>query len=148
MFQQALPEPKSDNVIALISPHAGYVFSGEVAASSYNQLDPEKKYDNIFILASSHRMSFEGASIYNKGDYITPLGKVKVNQELANKLLKDNPVFNSKSESHIYEHSLEVQLPFLQYRLKNEFRIVPIILGTQSSCHLKENRRSPETISE
>ncbi len=137
LFAAALPK-QSDNVIAMISPHAGYVFSGEVAASSYNQLDPDKKYDNIFVLASSHRMSFEGASIYNKGDYITPLGRVKVNIDIANQLLKDNPVFNSKSESHIYEHSLEVQLPFLQYRLKKEFRIIPIILGTQSPSTSKK----------
>jgi MEMO1 family protein len=129
---------QSGTVLALIAPHAGYVFSGEVAASSYNQLDPDKKYDNIFILASSHRMSFEGASIYNKGDYITPLGRVKVNIELANKLLKDYPVFTSKSDSHINEHSLEVQLPFLQYKLKNEFRIIPIILGTQSPSTSKK----------
>ncbi len=129
-FAAAAPK-QSDAVLAIIAPHAGYVFSGEVAASSYNQIDPDKKYDNIFILASSHRMSFEGASIYNKGDYITPLGRVKVNIELANKLLKENPIFNSKPDSHIAEHSLEVQLPFLQYKLKTDFRIIPIILGTQ-----------------
>ena len=127
-----------DEVLAIISPHAGYVFSGEVAASSFNQLDPDKKYENIFILASSHRMSFEGASIYNKGNYETPLGKVKVNLDLANELLKGNPVFTSKSDAHIYEHSLEVQLPFLQYKLKNEFRIIPIILGTQSPATSKK----------
>lgn len=131
LFAKALPK-QTGVVLALISPHAGYVFSGEVAATSFNQLDPDKKYENIFILASSHRMSFEGASIYNKGDYVTPLGKVKVNLELANQLLKDNPVFNSKADCHISEHSLEVQLPFLQYKLKNDFRIIPIILGTQS----------------
>jgi AmmeMemoRadiSam system protein B/AmmeMemoRadiSam system protein A len=131
LFANALPK-QSENVLAVISPHAGYVFSGEVAASSFSQVDADKKYDNIFILASSHRMSFDGASIYNKGDYITPLGKVKVNLDLANKLLKDYPVFISKPDPHISEHSLEVQLPFLQYYLKNDFLIVPIILGTQS----------------
>jgi len=137
LFAAALPKQTAD-VLAVISPHAGYVFSGEVAATSYNQIDPDKNYENIFILASSHRMSFEGASIYNKGDYITPLGTVKVNLDLANKLLKEYPVFNSKSEAHIHEHSLEVQLPFLQYKLKNEFRIVPIIVGTQSPAISKK----------
>lgn len=131
LFAKALPK-QPGVVLAIIAPHAGYVFSGEVAATSFNQLDPDKKYDNIFILASSHRMSFDGASIYNKGDYVTPLGKVKVNIELANKLLKDYPVFNSKTEPHTSEHSLEVQLPFLQYKLKKDFQIIPIILGTQS----------------
>ena len=137
LFANALPEQSKD-VLALIAPHAGYVFSGEVAASGFNQLDPDKKYDNVFILASSHRMSFEGASIYNKGDYITPLGNVKVNLKLANQLLKDYPVFTSKPDAHISEHSLEVQLPFLQYRLKNDFQIIPIILGTQSPSTSKQ----------
>jgi hypothetical protein len=132
LFSKAMPTGHS-NVLALISPHAGYVFSGEVAASSFNQLDPDKQYDNIFILASSHRMSFDGASIYTSGNYKTPLGEVKVNLELARKLVESDAVFNSKSEPHIYEHSLEVQLPFLQYHLKKEFRIVPIIVGTQQA---------------
>jgi MEMO1 family protein len=137
LFAKALPK-QSGVVLAVIVPHAGYVFSGEVAATSFNQLDPDKKYDNIFILASSHRMSFEGASIYNKGDYMTPLGKVKVNIELANRLLKDYPVFNSRAEAHTGEHSLEVELPFLQYKLKTDFRIIPIILGTQSPSTAKK----------
>jgi AmmeMemoRadiSam system protein B/AmmeMemoRadiSam system protein A len=132
MFAEAMPK-QSGEVLAIICPHAGYVFSGEVAASSYNQLDPDKKYDNIFILASSHRMSFEGASIYSIGNYITPLGTVKVNIDLAKRLIRDNPVFTAKTDAHISEHSLEVQLPFLQYILKNDFRIIPIILGTQSA---------------
>jgi hypothetical protein len=137
LFANALPR-QAENVLALISPHAGYVFSGEVAASSFNQVDPARTYENIFILASSHRMSFEGASIYNKGNYVTPLGTVKVNRELANKLLKENPVFTDKSDAHILEHSLEVQLPFLQYKMKTEFRIVPIVLGTHSASISKK----------
>lgn len=132
LFAEASPGVAS-NVLALIAPHAGYIFSGEVAAGSYNQLDPKKKYDNIFILASSHRFLFDGASIYNKGDYVTPLGKVKVNLELANTLLQSGSVFTSRSDAHLYEHSLEVQLPFLQYRLGNDIRIVPIVLGTQNA---------------
>jgi AmmeMemoRadiSam system protein B/AmmeMemoRadiSam system protein A len=131
LFSNAV-QRQTDDVLAIISPHAGYVFSGEVAASGFNQLDPEKKFENIFILASSHRMSFDGASIYNKGNYITPLGKVKVNLELASKLIDENTVFTANADPHIAEHSLEVQLPFLQYILKNEFRIIPVILGTQS----------------
>jgi hypothetical protein len=104
-----------------------------VAASSFNQVDPAAKFENVFILASSHRMSFDGASIYTSGNYITPLGKVKVNRDLAMKLAEQNPVFNTSKEPHIYEHSLEVQLPFLQYHLENEFNIIPIILGTQNA---------------
>lgn len=131
LFENAEPR-RSGEVLAVISPHAGYVFSGQVAASSFNQPDPDKKYENIFILASSHRMSFNGASVYDKGNYVTPLGTVKVNRELAAGLVRDNPVFNDNADAHIFEHSLEVQLPFLQYRLKNEFQIIPVILGNQS----------------
>jgi MEMO1 family protein len=137
LFARAVPK-QPGTVLAVIAPHAGYVFSGEVAATSFNQIDPDKKYDNIFILASSHIMSFDGASIYNEGDYITPLGKVKVNIELANQLLKEYPVFNSRTQPHIGEHSIEVELPFLQYKLKTDFQIVPIILGTQSPSTSKK----------
>lgn len=135
LFKNAAPM-QSKNVLAVISPHAGYVFSGEVAASSFNQVEPGAKFDNVFILASSHRMSFNGASIYTLGNYVTPLGTVRVNLELAKKLAEENPVFSTSKEPHIYEHSLEVQLPFLQYHLENEFTIIPIILGTQdaSTC--------------
>jgi AmmeMemoRadiSam system protein B/AmmeMemoRadiSam system protein A len=132
LFSKAHPKEAS-NVLAIISPHAGYVFSGQVAASSFNQIDTHRTYENIFILASSHRYSFDGASIYNRGDYVTPLGRVQVDIPLANKLISDHSVFNGRSDAHLYEHSLEVQLPFLQYKLGNDIRIVPIVLGTQYS---------------
>jgi AmmeMemoRadiSam system protein B/AmmeMemoRadiSam system protein A len=131
LFDKALPK-QTGNVVAIICPHAGYVFSGQVAATSFNQIDTTKKYDNVFILGSSHRMYFEGASIYNEGNFITPLGTVKVNIELANELLSHNDVFSDRMDAHSSEHSLEVQLPFLQYKLGTNFRIIPIVLGTQS----------------
>ena len=121
-----------NNVAAIICPHAGYVYSGQVAASAYNQLDPDKEYDNIFVIASSHQVSFMGASIYNKGDYVTPLGSVKVNISLADKLIDENQVFVFNPEADHTEHSIEVQIPFLQVHLKKNFQIVPIVLGTQS----------------
>jgi AmmeMemoRadiSam system protein B/AmmeMemoRadiSam system protein A len=130
LFSVAAPR-KVENVIAIISPHAGYVYSGEVAASAFNQIDRKKKYDNIFLLASSHVKYFDGASVYSKGDYITPLGKVKVNRDLARQLVSSNKVFTFDSEADAYEHSVEVQLPFLQYIMQEPFQIVPIIMGTQ-----------------
>jgi AmmeMemoRadiSam system protein B/AmmeMemoRadiSam system protein A len=132
LFINAVPSKDIQNVIAIISPHAGYIYSGEVAASAFNQIDPAKEYENIFILGSSHYVAFEGASIYSQGNFITPLGTVKVNTRLADQLIKNNSVFSNRTDAHAREHSLEVQLPFLQYRLKKDFRIVPIILGTQS----------------
>ena len=130
-FSKAKPK-QSTNVIAVICPHAGYVFSAQVAASSFNQIDTSKRYENIFILASSHHYAFDGASIYDQGNYITPLGKVRVNLELAKKLVADNAVFNDRTDAQLNEHSLEVQLPFLQYKLNYDFQIIPIVLGTQS----------------
>jgi hypothetical protein len=123
---------KMENVLAIIAPHAGYVFSGEVAASAYNQIDRTRKYEHIFVIASSHVKYMDGASIYYKGNYKTPLGTVKVDRELAKKLVEENPVFRYDQEADAYEHSLEVQLPFLQYILGNDIQIVPIIIGSQS----------------
>lgn len=131
LFGQAKPRTLK-NVVAVITPHAGYVYSGQVAAGGYQQIDPEQTYDNVFVIASSHQVSFMGASIYNQGDYLTPLGKVPVNIELANKLITENPVFSYQTEADKNEHSLEVQVPFLQYHLKHPFKLVPIVLGTQS----------------
>ena len=135
LFAKAKPTSTKD-VIAIICPHAGFEFSGTVAASSFNQLDPDKQYDNIFIIGSSHHVSFMGASIYNIGNYQTPLGNVPVNIDLANKLIRENAVFTFNPDADKTEHSVENQVPFLQFHLKKSFKIVPIILGTQSpeSC--------------
>ncbi len=132
LFAGAVQRKTDKEVLAIICPHAGYVFSGGVAASSFNQLDYNKKYDNIFIIGSSHRTSFNGASIYNKGNFKTPLGIVNVNIKLANQLIEQYNFFNDRLDAQLYEHSLEVQLPFLQYRMKNDFRIVPIVIATQN----------------
>jgi AmmeMemoRadiSam system protein B/AmmeMemoRadiSam system protein A len=132
-FNAAKPPIGHGTVLAIISPHAGYPYSGIVAASAFNQIDKNKKYDNIFVIGSSHRVAFEGAAIYNKGNFETPLGVVKVNLELANKLINENDVFTYHELAHVNEHSLEVQLPFLQYLLKDNFQIVPILLGTHSA---------------
>ncbi|PLX17791.1 MAG: AmmeMemoRadiSam system protein B, partial [Marinilabiliales bacterium] len=140
-FEQSEKARSYDNVLAIISPHAGYVYSGKVAASAYNQIDPDKEYENIFIVASSHRVLFKGASIYNQGDYITPIGKVRVNKTLADKLIEENKIFQFKPEAHNAEHSLEVQLPFLQYRMRKDFQIIPIVTGTQSLIEVEEIAR-------
>jgi MEMO1 family protein len=139
MFSKAVPSKKLSDIQAIIAPHAGYVFSGQVAASAYNQLPRGKEYGTIFILGSSHRANYDGASIFNSGDFITPLGKVKVNRVLANELLKANPgVLRAYPEAHMQEHSLEVQLPFLQYLYHSEMQIVPILLGTQNDQTCKK----------
>jgi len=131
LFARAAMPHNTPATMGIITPHAGYVFSGTVAASAFNQIDPEKQYSHIFILSSSHRLTFNGASVYSGGNYVTPLGVVTVDTALAKKLVEGNPCFAFGPEAHDDEHSLEVQLPFLQYRMKKEFKIIPIILGTQ-----------------
>jgi AmmeMemoRadiSam system protein B/AmmeMemoRadiSam system protein A len=122
---------------ALISPHAGYVFSGHVAASAFNQIPEKASYSRVFVLASSHRMYFEGASVYTRGNYLTPLGTIDVDINLASQLATSGKYFSDNSAPHESEHSLEVQLPFLQYKLGEGFLLVPIILGTNSASECK-----------
>lgn len=132
LFESAAPNRHLDSIVALIAPHAGYVYSGTVAASAYNQLSSARKYDNVFILGSSHHMNFSGAALYDCGHYMTPLGLARVNLSLTRKLIRDHPsLFLSGQEVHAPEHSIEVQIPFLQYLYKEDLQIIPIILGTQ-----------------
>jgi AmmeMemoRadiSam system protein B/AmmeMemoRadiSam system protein A len=133
LFSEAEPAKVKGEVMAIIAPHAGYVFSGGVAASSFNQINPKKKYDIVFVIGSSHRIAFEGASIYNKGNYKTPLGTVNVDLNTANNLINKYDVFKYRPDAHEYEHCIEVELPFLQHIMQTEFKIVPIVLGTQSA---------------
>jgi AmmeMemoRadiSam system protein B/AmmeMemoRadiSam system protein A len=131
-FSRAAPRQAGGSVLAVIAPHAGYVYSGETAASAFNQVDPDRAYDNIFVIGPSHHVGFEGASIYASGDFVTPLGTVKVNRQLADSLVKTYPFFSRREDAHRDEHSVEVQIPFLQYFLKKPFAIVPIVVGANS----------------
>jgi len=134
VYFASIPAQSTDsNVMAIISPHAGYVFSGEVAAVAFSQVDPEKEYKNIFIIGNSHHNSFPGASVYSIGNYITPLGTVKTNLETALKLVSENKILAYDPHYQDDEHSIEVQVPFLQYWLKKDFKIIPILLGTQDA---------------
>ncbi len=138
LFENCKKSPANGNVVAIIAPHAGYIYSGTVAASAYSSLSSIPVYKNIFIIGSSHIMLFDGASVYNTGDFITPLGRVVVNRELADKLISDNKIFNFPTTAHLQEHSLEVQLPFIQYYFKNQPKIVPIIIGTNNEKTVKK----------
>lgn len=109
-----------------VSPHAGFIYSGPVAAACYKQLqtlDQEKEW-TIFLLGPAHRFPVHGISVAAFDAYTTPLGSVKVSPiaiELAEKL-------SFTPQAHAFEHCLEVQLPFLQKTLRS-FQIVPILLG-------------------
>ena len=138
LFDECKKPEDNYSVRAIIAPHAGYVYSGKIAAAAFSSIPKNASYKNIFIIGSSHVMYFDGASVYNTGDYVTPLGKAVVNKEIANKLIKDNKVFNFPTTSHIQEHSIEVQIPFIQYYFKDVPTIVPIILGTDNENIVKK----------
>jgi MEMO1 family protein len=138
LFESCKKTQENLNVRAIITPHAGYIYSGKIAAAAYSSIQKNTVYKNIFIIASSHVMSFDGASVYNIGDYITPMGKVAVNIEIANKLISENKVFNFPTKAHLQEHSIEVQLPFIQYYFKEKPLIIPIIIGTDNENIIKK----------
>lgn len=119
-------EDQRNKVFALISPHAGFQFSGPVAAYGYKLL-AGKNIRRVIILGTSHHAYFHGASIADVEAYETPLGKVYLDKN-AVKQLRENPLFQSYTKAHEKEHSVEIQLPFLQIIL-NEFTIVPLVIG-------------------
>ncbi|MCD6353972.1 MAG: AmmeMemoRadiSam system protein B [Prolixibacteraceae bacterium] len=137
-FQAAGTNETHNNIAAVIVPHAGYLFSGEVAAAAYARLDPNHAYSRIFIIGTCHHQLLNGASVYNRGDYQTPLGIVRVDTELANRLIHKSGLFSFSPGAHSREHSVEVQLPFLQFRLKQPFKIVSIVVGEQSEANCKK----------
>ena len=117
---------------ALIVPHAGYVFSGEVAASAFNRIPKGHTYKRIFLIGPSHRVGFSGASVdtlYASAQ--TPLGLVPIDVELGKELIRvGDGAFTCRSDAHDKEHCLEVQLPLLQMVFKTMPPIVPIVVGT------------------
>ena len=123
---------------ALIVPHAGYVFSGEVAASAFNRIPKGHAYKRIFLLGPSHRVGFAGASVDTLYSFAeTPLGRVPVDVSLGKELAGKEP-FTFRSDAHDREHCLEVQLPFLQMVYEDVPPVVPIVIGTQRLSVLQE----------
>ena len=118
---------------AIIVPHAGYVFSGEVAASAFSRIPKDHPYKRIFLLGPSHRVGFTGASVdtlYSLAE--TPLGKVAIDTSAGKELIEmGDGTFIFRADAHDREHCLEVQLPFLQTVFEEVPPIVPVVIGTQ-----------------
>jgi len=113
--------------VALISPHAGYMYSGQVAAYAYKLLEG-MDFDDVLVIAPSHRVDFVGASIYDGEGYETPLGIVPIDRGLARRISQQSKIIDYIPQAHAQEHSLEVQIPFLQSVLKG-FSLVPMVMG-------------------
>ncbi|PIU40007.1 MAG: hypothetical protein COT00_03980 [Candidatus Omnitrophica bacterium CG07_land_8_20_14_0_80_50_8] len=119
-----------DPIRILILPHAGYIYSGQTAAYGC-RLIADGPYDTVILIGPYHKALFHGASIWKSGAWQTPLGSVPVDAELARAIANESPDFIYTEEVHLDEHSLEVQVPFLQKVLKN-FKIVPILISDPS----------------
>jgi len=114
----------------LIAPHAGYMYSGKIAARSFKEIQG-KIYTTVVVLAPSHHYGFSGMSVWSKGGLRTPLGVLPVDEEFAARLIDQDPLFVDDPKVFDLEHSLEVELPFIQTVLPKA-KIVPVIMGQAS----------------
>lgn len=135
-FYSNVNEQSLGYLVGLVEPHAGYIYSGQVAAYGYRQIK-NKNYKKVIILGPSHRHSFYGISIANYTHFETPLGLVKVSEE-TKKLLDESGIFLDEPLAHLQEHSVEIQLPFLQYSLGNDFEIIPLVVGSLTDKDVEE----------
>jgi AmmeMemoRadiSam system protein B len=117
-------------LIALISPHAGLRYSGPVAAFGYSLLRGRSPL-TVVLVGPSHQAAFDGVAVYASGAWDTPLGRAPVDEEIARALLAADPILFEDPEVHRDEHSLEMQMPFLQ-RLVPSLKIVPMMMGSQA----------------
>jgi AmmeMemoRadiSam system protein B/AmmeMemoRadiSam system protein A len=130
-YLDAANPPKIDgDIIAVIVPHAGYVYSGPVAAYSYKAL-VGRSIKTVIIIGFSHRRYFDGIAIYDRGSWRTPLGDIQIDEELAKEIESKNPRIKFNPELFSDENSVEMQVPFIQAALGN-IKIVPIAFGTQN----------------
>jgi hypothetical protein len=128
-----LDNAKSESIgkiIALISPHAGYKYCGQVMGYAYNQIKG-MEIDTVVLVGSSHNYAFSGVAVYDSGVFRNPLGDVEIDSDLAKELIAQNPAIKSDPRPHISEHSLENQIPFLQRTLKN-YKILLILIQDSS----------------
>ncbi len=126
-LQSAKESPAlSGEILGLIAPHAGYIYSGRLAASAY-RLIQGKDYETVIIIGPSHRYAFRGCSIYPRGGYKTPLGVAQVDAALASELSKVSG-YGFIPKAHQQEHSVEVQVPFIQ-KVLPQAKIVPVVMG-------------------
>lgn len=127
-------EAKKEDVIGLVSPHAGYAYSGSVAGASISRI---KFKDTFIIIGPNHTGLGKPFSIMTEGKWRTPLGNIKIDSELGKRILTSSKYLEEDHNAHRSEHSIEVQLPFLQY-FDSGFKLVPIVLSHASGTIYKE----------
>ncbi|MDH5634778.1 MAG: AmmeMemoRadiSam system protein B [Candidatus Bathyarchaeota archaeon] len=124
------------NIVGLVCPHAGYMYSGPVAAHSYYNLAIDGKPDTVVIFGPNHTGEGSGLAIVKEGIWRTPLGDVQIDEAVAHEILRKSKIVDVDDSAHTHEHSIEVQLPFLQYLYNSAFKFVPICFLMQDleSC--------------
>ena len=127
---------RKKNFFAFISPHAGYPYSGQVAAWVYNEIEEIKNVNKIVLIGVSHNAIFNYAAIDGNDEWETPLGRIPCDKEIIENLLEEN-IFKIDSSYHDIEHSLEVQVPFIQF-VKKDSKIVPILIGSSNLNFLRK----------
>jgi AmmeMemoRadiSam system protein B len=126
------------SVIGLVSPHAGYMYSGPVAAHAYYRLATEGKPDVVVLLGPNHTGYGSALAVINEGFWRTPLGDLEIDGESANRIVRESRIVDVDDSAHRFEHSIEVQLPFLQYLYGSGFKIVPICFLMQDLASARE----------
>jgi len=129
LLESVRAKPLNGSLIALVSPHAGYIYSGKTAAHAFVLLRG-LSFDTVVIVAPSHREYFDGISVYEGNAYRTPLGDVPLDEDLRSSVAAGDEIIAVSDVGHRSEHAVEVQIPFLQ-KVLNNFRILPIVMGDQ-----------------
>ncbi|MEE9441919.1 MAG: AmmeMemoRadiSam system protein B [candidate division Zixibacteria bacterium] len=138
-FSKAPKKQFGEHIKAVIAPHAGYMYSGQLAADAYKQIEGEE-YDVVVVVAPHHGF-FKGVSVYSGGAYQTPLGVIEIDSELSSEISERHPDVYASTVGHVGsggqgEHSLEVQLPFLQTVL-GKFKLVAMVMGDQEESTIR-----------
>ena len=124
------PSKSKRRIYGIVSPHAGYVYSGAVAANGFYEVS-SMEFDNVVMIGPNHYGIGSGVAMMHNGTWETPLGQIEINPSLALEISKNSRIIDFDDFAHSRDHCLEVQIPFLQYIKKNEFKIVPIVLIMQ-----------------
>jgi len=125
-------------IVGFVCPHAGYMFSGAVAAHAYYKLASDGRPDIVFLFGPNHTGHGSGLAVMNDGFWRTPLGDVEIDSDLANQVVRESRIVDVDDSAHRFEHSIEVQLPFLQYLYGSKFKIVPICFLMQDLSSARE----------
>jgi len=138
----ALPkvaDKKLQKIVGLVSPHAGYMYSGPIAAHGYSRLAQDGKPDVVVLLGPNHLGSGSALAVMKEGVWRTPLGDVEIDSSTASLILGASNIIDVDDSSHAFEHSIEVQLPFLQFLYGSTFKFVPI-------CFLMQDLQSSREV--